>query len=99
MENISIASVKERIKQGESLHLLDVREQNEHTEFNIGGRLLPLGNIRNFETASLDDWKDEEIIVYCRSGNRSMQACMFLEQQGFHVKNLAGGVMEWNKIQ
>lgn len=98
MQQISVSEVKQRIATGENLHLLDVRETEEREEFNIGGKHLPLGEIRNMETESLNDWKDEEIIIYCRSGNRSAYACMFLEQQGFsNVKNLTGGMVEWSK--
>jgi len=96
MQAISVEELKARLDAGESLHLLDVREPAEHAEFNIGGTLLPLGSIRNMETEGIDDWKDEEVICYCRSGNRSGQACMILETAGFtNVKNLTGGMLTW----
>lgn len=96
MQAISVEELKARLDAGESLHLLDVREPAEHDEFNIGGTLLPLGRIRNLETDDIDDWKDQEVICYCRSGNRSGQACMILESAGFtNVKNLMGGMMTW----
>jgi rhodanese-related sulfurtransferase len=96
MQAISVEELKARLDAGESLHLLDVREPGEHAEFNIGGILLPLGRIRNMETDDIDSWKDEEVICYCRSGNRSGQACMILESAGFtNVKNLTGGMMTW----
>ena len=98
MQQITTEEVKNRLKNGEDIHLLDVRETEEREEANIGGRHLPLGDIRNMEISSVEDWKEEEVIVYCRSGNRSAYACMFLEQQGFtNVKNLSGGILEWNK--
>jgi len=41
------------------------------------------------QTEPIDDWKKDEVVLYCRSGNRSGQATMILEQLGFeHVKNL-----------
>ena len=96
MQAISVEELKARLDAGESLHLLDVREPAEHDEFNIGGILLPLGQIRNMETDPIDDWKGEEVICYCRSGNRSGQACMILESAGFsNVKNLTGGMLAW----
>jgi rhodanese-related sulfurtransferase len=96
MQAISVEELKARLDAGETLHLLDVREPAEHAEFNIGGTLLPLGRIRNMETDDIDDWKDQEIICYCRSGNRSGQACMILETAGFsNVKNLTGGMLTW----
>src|ERR1700748_2612033 len=99
MQPISVEELKARIDAGETLHLLDVREPGEHEDFNIGGVLLPLGNIRNFETEDIDGWKGEEVICYCRSGNRSGQACMILESAGFSdVKNLSGGMMAWQDM-
>ncbi len=100
MENISASEVKERLDAGESLHLLDVRQPEEHDEYNIGGILLPLGRIQSMETEEIDNLKSSEIICYCKSGNRSMMASMFLEQMGFeNVKNMQGGVEAFKKIQ
>lgn len=96
MQAISVEEVKTRLDAGESLHLVDVREPAEHAEFSIGGVLLPLGRVRMMDTDDIDDWKDEEVICYCRSGNRSGQACMILETAGFtNVKNLTGGMLTW----
>lgn len=96
MQTISPEEVKARLDAGEALNLLDVRESHENAEFNIGGTLLPLGTIMHMETEAVDDWKDKEVIVYCRSGNRSGQACLLLESQGFtNVKNLSGGMLAW----
>ena len=96
MTAISVEEVKARLDAGESLHLVDVREPSEHAEFNIGGILLPLGRVRVMDTDGIDQWKDEEVICYCRSGNRSGQACMILESAGFsNVKNLTGGMLTW----
>jgi rhodanese-related sulfurtransferase len=96
MQAISVEELKARLDAGETLHLLDVREPSEHAEFNIGGTLLPLGRIRNMETDAIDDWKDQEVICYCRSGNRSGQACMILESAGFtNVTNVTGGMLAW----
>jgi rhodanese-related sulfurtransferase len=96
MKIITVEEVKNRLDAGESLNLLDVREQDERDEFNIGGRFLPVGRIRLFETASIEDWKNQEVIVYCRSGNRSGQAVLLLEQAGFeNVANLEGGMLAW----
>jgi len=98
MKTITVKELKTRLDAGENIHLLDVREPYENTEFNIGGRLLPLGEIRNMQTDSIDDWKDDEIVAYCRSGNRSGIAAQFLEQMGFkNVKNLVGGMVAWRQ--
>ena len=99
MENISIQEVRSRMDAGETLNLVDVREPAEHAEFNIGGILHPLGNIRNFDVDVLEDLKEKEVICYCRSGNRSGQAAMMLESMGFkHVKNLVGGMLAWQDV-
>ncbi|HEX9513784.1 MAG TPA: rhodanese-like domain-containing protein [Puia sp.] len=96
MQPISVEELKAKIDAGESLHLLDVREPSERADFNIGGVLLPLGKIQTMQTDDIDDWKDKEVICYCRSGNRSGQACLILETAGFtNVKNLTGGMMAW----
>ena len=96
MQPISVEELKARLDAGESFHLLDVREPSEHADFNIGGTLLPLGKIQTMQTDDIDGWKDEEVICYCRSGNRSGQACLMLETAGFtNIKNLTGGMMAW----
>jgi rhodanese-related sulfurtransferase len=96
MNIITSDALKARMAAGEQLHLLDVREPSERAEYNIGGAFIPLGQIRNMDVDDIEDWKDSEVIVYCRSGNRSGQACMILEQIGFtNVNNLSGGMLEW----
>lgn len=96
MENITAEEVKKRLDNGEQLNLVDVREPNENAEFNIGGTLVPLGDIRAMQIDAIEGLKDEEVIVYCRSGNRSGQAAMVLETMGFtNVKNLTGGMLNW----
>ncbi|MHA4810517.1 rhodanese-like domain-containing protein [Flavitalea flava] len=96
MQVISVEELKSRIDAGEPLNLLDVREPGEHAEFNIGGILLPLGKVQTMQTDDIEDWKDKEVICYCRSGNRSGQACLILETAGFtNVTNVSGGMLAW----
>lgn len=96
MKTMNVKEVQSRIEAGDNLNLLDVREPMEHDAFNIGGILLPLGDIRVGDTATIDHLKDQEIIIYCRSGNRSGQACMVLESLGFtNVINVSGGMLAW----
>ena len=96
MENITVEEVKTRMDAGEELHLVDVREPYENEDFNIGGILLPLGQIQSLQIDEIEDLKDKEVILYCRSGNRSGQAAMFLEMMGFgNTKNLVGGILAW----
>jgi rhodanese-related sulfurtransferase len=96
MNTISVSTLKERIANNEPVHLLDVREPDERAEFNIGGTFIPLGQVMAMQVDALDELKNEEIICYCRSGKRSMQAAMMLETIGFtNVVNLEGGMMAW----
>lgn len=96
MNTISVSTLKERIANNEKANLLDVREPDEHAEFNIGGTFIPLGQVMAMQIDALDEMKNEEIICYCRSGKRSMQAAMMLETIGFtNVVNLEGGMMAW----
>jgi rhodanese-related sulfurtransferase len=96
MTNITPEEVKQRLDAGEKLNLVDVREPAENAEFNIGGILHPLGRVRDMDIDELEQLKGEEVIVYCRSGNRSGQAAMMLESMGFsNVKNLTGGMLAW----
>ena len=96
MKNISVEELKARMDAGDEPHLLDVREDYERAEYNIGGRHLPLGKVQTFQLDDIEDWKNDEVIIYCRSGNRSGQAAMFLEQLGYkNVNNLAGGMLAW----
>lgn len=98
MEDISIQELKERMNTGNLPTLIDVRETYEHEEFNIGGNLAPLQSGLPMLIAEWDGPKDEEIIVYCRSGNRSGMAKMMLTQAGFtNVRNLLGGMLAWRE--
>ncbi len=98
MTIINNEEVKARLDAGENLNLVDVREPDERAEFNIGGFFIPLGNIQTMQIDDIDELKEQEVICYCRSGKRSMQACMMLETFGFtNVKNLDGGMMGWQE--
>ena len=98
MQVISVEELKAKIDAGEQPALLDVREPHENAEFNIGGILLPLGKVQSMILDDIEDWKDREVVCYCRSGQRSMQACVLLEHLGFkNVKNLSGGMLEWQE--
>src|SRR5690625_530498 len=98
MEIITTGKLKERLDKGEKGNLIDVREPKEHEEFNIGGRLIPVGRFKNYDVDELTPLKEEEVVLYCRSGNRSGQAGMVLDTMGFqHVKNLEGGMKKWQE--
>jgi len=99
MQSITVAELKARMDTGEQLHIIDVREPNEYAEFNIGATLIPLGKIQSMQIDELEDLKNEELIIHCRSGKRSGVACMFLETMGFtNTKNVEGGMLAWQEM-
>jgi len=97
MEDITVKELKERLANNETLHIIDVREQYEYDEFNIEAKLIPLGDIPK-SLDKLEAYKDEELIIHCRSGARSGKAKLYLQDQGFNkVRNLLGGMLEWQE--
>ncbi len=99
MEEITVQQLKEKMEKGESFHLIDVREPHEYEEANIGGKLIPLGELP-VHLDELEAWKDDEIIVMCRSGKRSGNAQEFLYMEGFeNVYNLQGGILAWQEME
>lgn len=98
MQNISVEDLKARMDAGEKLNLIDCREPNEYAEFNIGATLIPLGRFQSMQVDELEDLKDEEVIIHCRSGNRSGQACLLLDAMGFkNTYNVTGGMLAWQE--
>lgn len=92
MEKITVQELKKRQAGGEVLHILDVREQWEYDEENMGARLIPLGDLPH-RLGEIECWKNKELIVHCKSGNRAGQAGKFLIYKGFtNVRNLLGGL-------
>ena len=77
----------------EQVVLLDVREPHEYKIAQIGGHLIPLGDLQK-RVGELD--RDREIVAHCKMGGRSQKAAEFLQQAGFKVKNLAGGITAWS---
>lgn len=83
---------------GEKINLIDCREPHEYEEANLGGRLIPLGKFQSMQLEEIENLKNEEVIIHCRSGQRSMMACMVLDQMGFtNSVNVTGGILEWQK--
>ena len=97
MKEITVEELKTKKEAGDDFFLLDVREPFEYMVSNLGGESIPLGELQA-RVSSLEDKKDSEIIIMCRSGNRSSRACSFLESLGFsNVSNLKGGITAWSK--
>ena len=86
--------LKARLDAGDDVFILDVREPHEYQICNLGGHLIPLGEL----PARLNELdSSREIVVHCRSGVRSAKAVALLRQAGFaKVKNLAGGILAWS---
>ncbi len=80
--DITVQELKTRLDKNETFIFIDVREMHEYEEFNLGAKLIPLGSIME-AVSEYEPFKNEEIVVHCRSGQRSAMA-----QQLFH----AGGV-------
>jgi len=98
MKTITVEDLKAKLDAGEQINLLDVREPHEHAAFNIGGQLFPLGLVQSLQLDEIEHLKNEEVFVYCRSGNRSGQACLMLEPYGFNnVINVVGGMLAWQE--
>ncbi len=95
--DITVQELKQKLDNKESFVLIDVREQHEYDEFNLGAKLIPLGRLMD-AIADLSSHKDEEVIIYCRSGARSGMAQQLLQQAGFsNVRNVLGGVLAWQE--
>ena len=93
--DITIEELKERMDKGEILNLIDVREEYEFDEFNIGATLIPLGELPN-RLEEIEAWKDQEILIHCRSGARSGRAKEYLTSEGYtNVRNVLGGMLAW----
>jgi rhodanese-related sulfurtransferase len=95
MVDITITELKERLDKGDKFIFIDVREPYEYEEFNLGAKLMPLGDLPNHIWEITED-KDAEIVLHCRSGGRSGMAKQLLMAQGYtNVKNTLGGVLAW----
>lgn len=90
---ITPQEVSSQLKQGEQLFLLDVREDAEWEEGHVqGAKHIPLGQLmERVEELPVS----QEIIVICRSGNRSGLACELLHEKGFQIVNMTGGLSNW----
>jgi adenylyltransferase/sulfurtransferase len=90
---MNVKELKRRLDAGDKIVVLDVREPHEHQMANLTETLIPMGQI----PARMDELDaDQEIVVYCRTGNRSARVVEFLQDAGFDkVWNLTGGIRAW----
>ena len=93
MNEITVEELKAKIDNNEDFQLIDVREPFEYETSNIDGENIPLAEVI-LEQDKIA--QDKPVVVHCRSGKRSAQAIMLLEQEGFdNLYNLRGGIIAW----
>jgi sulfur-carrier protein adenylyltransferase/sulfurtransferase len=96
---ITPKELKERMDRGNAPFLLDIREPHEIEICALKAEHsshIPMGQLQA-RIAELNDYRDKDIVVYCRSGGRSDNCANFLRAQGFKsVINLTGGVLAWS---
>ncbi|NVK48795.1 MAG: rhodanese-like domain-containing protein [Cyclobacteriaceae bacterium] len=98
MEDINVKELKERLDKGDKFVFLDVREEWEYEDDNLGAVNIPLGELPH-RLDELEDKKDQEIIIHCRSGARSGNAKKFLESKGYEkVRNVLGGILAYREL-
>lgn len=92
---ITAAEFLQRRTRGDSLTLLDVREDWEISVASVGGVVhIPMAQVQA-RLAELD--RNTDIVVLCRSGRRSLEVAKFLQLNGFQAINLAGGILAWSR--
>ena len=93
MKEVTVQELKAMIDGNKDFQLIDVRESFEYEVSNLAGLSIPLAGIL-IEADKVS--KDKPVIIQCRSGKRSAQAVMLLEQQGYdNLANLKGGILAW----
>lgn len=98
MEDITAEDLKSRLDKNEKFVFLDVREDWEYDDDNLGAKNIPLGDLPG-RLDELEEFKDQEIIVHCRSGARSGNAKKFLESKGYSkVRNVLGGILAFRSL-
>jgi rhodanese-related sulfurtransferase len=94
---ITAEETQAKLKAGETMTLLDVREPWEYEAAHIeGSKHIPMGDIPARANTELDP--DEHIVVVCHHGVRSMNVTAWLRQQGFEMaQSMRGGIDQWSR--
>ncbi len=98
IKEMNVSELKNKLDNGEKIHFIDCRELAEWNDGHIeGATLLPLSEFQQKYESVLGE-KDAKIVMQCRSGKRSMDACMFLLSKGYSdLNNLEGGILAWTQ--
>ncbi|SOE23294.1 Rhodanese-related sulfurtransferase [Spirosomataceae bacterium TFI 002] len=99
-QDITVEELKELMDSGKAFNFIDVRNEDEYEEDNLGATLIPLGELAS-RVQELESIKDEDIYIHCRSGARSGQAKNYLTSSlGFSkVHNVIGGIMAFREME
>jgi rhodanese-related sulfurtransferase len=98
MEDITVEELKQKLDNKEVFGFIDVREEWEYEEDNIGALNIPLGQLPH-QLDEINEFKNKELVVHCRSGARSANAKKFLETKGYtKVRNVLGGIMAYRNL-
>ena len=96
IKHYSAQEASQKIKKERNVVLLDVRTDTERKQGSIKGSYhIPITSLSSSQN-ELKKFKDAEIICYCRTGNRSLNAAAKLKKLGFNASNLRGGIIRWN---
>lgn len=99
MEDITVEELKEKLDNKEQFAFIDVREEWEYEEDNLGAINIPLGQLPH-SLEEIEKYKDQEVVIHCRSGNRSGNAKKFLEEKGYSkVRNVLGGILAYRELE
>lgn len=95
-KNIDKKQLREILKREEDILLLDIRTREEFEEENIEKSVnIPLHDLL-YNIDEIDEFKNKKVIVYCRSGHRSITACNLLSMEGFEdLYNLEKGIIDY----
>jgi rhodanese-related sulfurtransferase len=96
--DISVSDLYTLLNGTEAINLIDVRNEDEYDEDNLGGTLMPLGDLED-SLDELEALKGQDIYVHCRSGARSDRAKHILIANGFSkVHNVVGGILAFREL-
>ena len=93
VNNLTATEIKPKLK-NKNIQFIDVRTPSEYKSGHVKEfKNMPLQSLKN-QVNKLD--KVREVVIICRSGNRSMSACRILKKEGFeHLTNIRGGMNTW----